>query len=463
MQFVTRLYGPLFAAGANFWQLGSGNFWGHNAIIRLRPFMKHCAMPELPRTSPLGTRILSHDTIEAAFMRRAGYSVWSAYDLPGSYEECPPHLLASLQRDRRWCFGNLQHIWFLFARGLKWASRVHILNGIMAYASSPLWLLLLLLGTVSVFNGHPKSDPQAEGLLFREAQAGLLFAYVMALLLLPKALATMLLFRSPEKLNAFGGRAKVILSALGETLFSMILAPILMLFYTRFVRESLTGARVQWGRQKREADEAPSWRELASAHLGHTSFVLAWAGLVAWLKPSFLPWMALVFFGPIVSIPFSRLTASIKLGQRARRKGWFAIPEESQPPLELRQVQEPFSVPASPFFQTREYARDYGLLQAILDPYMNAVHVSLLRQRPQASIRTREYMNALSERLLLDGPFTLTPQEKRTLLWDADAMMGLHEKLWSRPASHLHEWWQAAFRHYNESIALSVRRTVSAL
>ena len=98
-QFAARVYRPVFAAGANFWQLGDATFWGHNAIVRLKPFMRFCAMPELPDVGPLGTRVLSHDTIEAALIRRAGYEVWQGYDVEGSYEESPPHLLAGLQRD----------------------------------------------------------------------------------------------------------------------------------------------------------------------------------------------------------------------------------------------------------------------------------------------------------------------------------------------------------------------------
>ena len=104
---------------------------------------------------------------------------------------------------------------------------------------------------------------------------------------------------------------------------------------------------------------------------------------------------------------------------------------------------------------------DYGLLQAVLDPYINAIHVSLLRQRAEACLRTREYFAMLSERLLLEGPLALTLAEKRMLLWNADAMLSMHQKLWSSRPSHLHGWWQAAFRHYVESSALSTRRTVS--
>jgi membrane glycosyltransferase len=183
--------------------------------------------------------------------------------------------------------------------------------------------------------------------------------------------------------------------------------------------------------------------------------------LVIELAPSLVPWMTPVLAGPILAIPFSRLTASRKLGQKAASAGWFRVPEEAQPPVELEHLEQPFIAPPQPFFQGRDYKADYGLLQAILDPYINAIHVSLLRQRKEASQRTHGYLALLSDRLLLDGPYTLSPGEKRTLLWDADAMLAMHQKLWSSPSSHLHEWWQGAFRNYVESSALSIRRTAA--
>jgi membrane glycosyltransferase len=172
--------------------------------------------------------------------------------------------------------------------------------------------------------------------------------------------------------------------------------------------------------------------------------------------------MVFVFLGPIVAIPFSRLTALKSLAQRAREKGWFLIPEERTTPLELQNLAGTLPGQLNQFFLTKRYAADYGLLQAILDPYINAVHVSLLRQRETVAIRTREYLGTLGERLLQDGPATLSVQEKNTVLWDPDSMMTLHRKLWRSPASDLHEWWQVAFRRYNESLELFVRRTVNS-
>ena len=142
-QFASRVYGPLFTAGLHFWQLGESHYWGHNAIIRVEPFMRHCALGRLPGRGRFGGEILSHDFVEAALMRRAGWAVWLAYDLAGSYEEMPPNLLDELKRDRRWCQGNLINLRLFFAEGLHPAHRAVFLTGVMAYMSAPLWFLFL--------------------------------------------------------------------------------------------------------------------------------------------------------------------------------------------------------------------------------------------------------------------------------------------------------------------------------
>jgi membrane glycosyltransferase len=458
-QFAACVYRPVFAAGANFWQLGDATFWGHNAILRLKPFMQYCAMPELPEIGPLGKRVLSHDTIEAALIQRAGYQVWQAYDLEGSYEEGPPHLLASLQRDRRWCHGNLQHLWFLFERRLKSVSRFNILNGIMAYVSSPLWLLSLILGVLVALD---QDDGAGSSGLFRPGiVSGVLYAYVLCLLLLPKILGATILMQSPETLKLCGGSIKVALGVAFETIYSMLMAPILMLFYTRFVLATFSGSEVRWGRQIRSGAEGPSWTDWLVTHGGNFLFILTTMALLLWLNPSVVLWLMPVLVGPLLAVPLSRITASVSLGLKAKTSQWFLIPEEVAPPVELAKLGEPFAVPQNALLSSRDYARDYGLLQAVLDPYINAIHVSLLRLRSETSLRTRENMTALADRLLLDGPFALTLAEKRMLLWDAETVLAMHQTLWSSPASHLHDWWQTAFRQYVESTALSIRRTVS--
>ncbi len=149
-QFATRVYGPLFTAGLHFWHLGESHYWGHNAIIRLAPFMRHCALRRLPGHGALSGEILSHDYVEAALMRRAGWAVWLAYDLSGSYEEMPPNLVDELKRDRRWCQGNLMNFRLFLMKGLHPAHRAAFMSGVMAYVSALLWFVFLILSTAVV-------------------------------------------------------------------------------------------------------------------------------------------------------------------------------------------------------------------------------------------------------------------------------------------------------------------------
>ncbi|HTH49368.1 MAG TPA: glucans biosynthesis glucosyltransferase MdoH, partial [Candidatus Limnocylindria bacterium] len=454
MQFSTQLCGPMFSAGSNFWQQGSGAYWGHNAIIRLRPFMQQCAIPELPANSPLGRRILSHDSIEAALMQKAGYDVWFAYDLEGGYEECPPSLPEALARDRRWCFGNLQHLYFLFVRQIRTESRFHLLNGIMAYAGSLIWLVFLLVSTIMAIGDH---DTRSTGGIPFEGKGALLLAYVMTLLFLPKILGLALVLEQ-QGAGDWGGRFKMMLSVLGEMTCSVLLAPILMLFHARFVVAALLGAKVSWGTQQRSANRS-SWLGALVMFGPVMLIVLAWAGLVLWLKPAFLTWLSLVLIGPLLSIPLSLLLGSSRWGWWARQKGWFVVPQESAPDAELRQMEAPIVTQAT-YIRSRKFAADYGLMRVILDPYVNAIHISMLRQQPVRSRRTRSYIDGLTRKILVEGPSAMDDREKRHLIWDAEAIAELHHRLWSSPASELAEWWQDALRHYNDVSAFSIRKTI---
>ena len=163
-QFAARVTGRLFTLGMQYWQLGESHYWGHNAIIRVEPFMRHCALAPIRGTGGLAGGILSHDFVEAALMRRAGYHVWLVSDLQGSYEQQPPDLLSELQRDRRWCQGNLQNARLMAEPGLHRVHRFMLGVGAMSYLSAPLWLLFLALGTSLMLLQGQVSDGWAASL-----------------------------------------------------------------------------------------------------------------------------------------------------------------------------------------------------------------------------------------------------------------------------------------------------------
>src|ERR1700736_833970 len=286
-QFASRLYSPIFAAGLNFWQQGAGNYWGHNAIIRVSPFLASCALPGLPGKEPLGGRILSHDFVEAALMRNAGWEVWFAYDLEGSYEGLPPNLTEFVKRERRWCQGNLQHMWFLLAQNIRAISRIHLVQGILAYASAPLLVLFVLFGGLqaAIDRLHEKVGT------FSAASASVLFLMTVILLFGPKVLSLLHLFARPKEIASFGGPVRVVLSAVLETLFSILTAPVMVWFHTRFVLRNIAGQTVTWHTQTRDGGAGPRLSELVREYW---PLPLAGAGLGAlawWIAPSYMAWL----------------------------------------------------------------------------------------------------------------------------------------------------------------------------
>jgi membrane glycosyltransferase len=457
--FASRLYSPLFLAGLNYWQQHEGNYWGHNAIIRVQPFIEHCALPDLPGSEPFGGRILSHDFVEAALMRKAGWGVWLASDLDGSYEEGPPTLIDSAKRDRRWCQGNMQHAWLLTARGFRPANRFHLLMGVMGYVSSPLWLLFMLLCTIDVFAQvtsprafapiGPDGEPSLLGSTVQIPTAMSLFVLTMLMLFLPKIVSIVVTAGRSGMAERFGGKHRLVASALAETLVSVLLAPINMVFNSKFVLSTLLGQGVSWVTQRRGAEgDGTDWREAIITHGGQTLFGIVWGVCSYIISPPFFLWLSPVVLPLTFSIPISILLSKASLGRGCRRLGLFLTPEETFPPYELKRLHKNLAECYRHLAPIEPLRSDYGLLQAVLDPYVNAVHVSLLRQRTPTE-EAREWFAQLRERLLRDGPAKFSVKDKMALLMDAESMITLHHELWSCPAEELAEWWRLAMRQYN--------------
>jgi membrane glycosyltransferase len=348
LQFAAGLYGPVYVAGVSFWFPGRSNYWGHNAIIRSEAFMSAAGLPTLPGRAPLGGEILSHDFVEAALLQRAGWSVWLLPELGGSYEELPANLRAYVARDRRWCQGNLQHVRLLAAKGLAAVSRLHLGLGAMSYVVSLLWLLLLVLATAEAARVRfwPEARVPEASLLFQPWPAvdprqlvGLAWITV-AMLLLPKLLPLLLALFDGARRRAFGGGWRLLRSTLAEILFSVLLAPVLMIQHSKAVVDILLGRCTTWNGQQRDG-ESESWG-LVTAVFGGTMLAgLAWAAFAYVVAPDLLLWLSPVLLGLTAVIPLAVLSSRSDIGVSARRQGWLLIPEETAPPRELTALQGP--------------------------------------------------------------------------------------------------------------------------
>jgi membrane glycosyltransferase len=427
-QFANRFYGPLFSAGLASVQLGEAVYWGHNAILRVDPFIRYCGLRELPGIGLFKGPIMSHDFVEAAYMGRAGYEIWMEPDLPQSYEESPPTLVDELTRDRRWAKGNLQHLWLmLFGRKLRLAHRLAFLNGIMSYMASPLWLAFLVLTSIettrlvlwpidyfpsahSLFPLWPEWHPEwAIGLLGSTA----------LLLFIPKFLAILDVALTHPRRD-YGSGARLTTGVLLEILVSMLLAPIRMLTHSRYVIGSVFNISLSWAGQNR-TDET-RWPEAILNQAPGTLIAMAWAGFAFWLKPMFFIWSLPVALPLIFAAPTSVFLSRVSIGRRLRRLGLLVVPEELNDfPLLDDVADERTLSPARNGLSAFE--------EAVIDPVLNRVHRALARLPRNDKRRGR--LQVLRVRCMKEGPAALSRRELSLLASDSETLEVMNRIAWS--------------------------------
>jgi membrane glycosyltransferase len=355
----------LIAAGIAWWHGSEGNYWGHNAIIRVPAFAQDAGLPDLKGRKPFGGHILSHDFVEAALMRRAGWAIRMAPTLGGSFEECPPSLLDFAARDRRWCQGNLQHLAVLPARGLHWVSRLHLLTGIGSYLTAPLWLLFLVLGILISLQARfvrPEYFPKGFSLFPKwPAQDPVLAAWVfvgtMGLLILPKILAYVFIGTQSRNRRRFSGSFCAFAGLIAETFLSGLIAPVMMIFQSSAVVEILLGRDAGWQVQRREGGEVPA-SELMRKYAWPTLIGLAMAASTYAVSLPLLLWMAPVLIGLLLCVPIAMLSS------RVSHTRLFRTPEETAaPPVLLRAEEFATAAPEPAASPLLELANDRHLLE----------------------------------------------------------------------------------------------------
>jgi len=343
-QFGMRLGMRSYTIGSAWWQADCGPYWGHNAVLRLQPFIKHCVLPLLKDTEE-ERHILSHDQIEAALMRSAGFHVRVLAREDLGWEENPPTLLEFMRRDLRWCQGNMQYWRLLSLPNLKPVSRYQLILAILMFIGSPAWIGLLALATIALVSNERPAN-------FIAADDGiLLLSWILVMWFAPK-IATFvdLLFRRDAR-RAFGGAGFIIANLIVETIYSILLCPILWISHTIFLLGLLFDRQVGWIGQVRD-DHAVPFRSALSGLWPQTLIGWIVIGLVSATQPAALPYILLLAAGPALAIPFAMLTAWPSLGRFAARIGIGRLPEETATPEELRLLSlpaiRPLVQPAAP-------------------------------------------------------------------------------------------------------------------
>jgi membrane glycosyltransferase len=424
-QFASSAYGPTYNAGLAWLQGGDGNYWGHNAIIRVRAFQQHGGLPKLPGRPPFGGEIMSHDFVEAAFLQRAGWEVWMAPDLAGSYEEPPPTIYDHLKRDRRWMQGNLQHGRIMLAQGLRMPSRLHLAMGIMSYLSSPLWLLLLLASVVEMFlppGIEPFSfagrHPELALSVSRSVPLLQLVTATLVLLYAPKLLALMVLLAQPEAVKAHGGIANILRSVILESVFATLLAPVVMLAHSWMLINILLGRATGWGTQTRDDRALPFWL-VFRAYWPHSLIgILASAALYRF-APDSLEWFVPLLLGWILSIPLVQISSSLKLGMAVARDHLFLVPSETGVIPVLKRAHQLVEKR-----QAAARADDYRQL-VLDDPEIRALHLRLLEEIPPPREAPHPALAALIDAARRRETGSFSRQDWVALLSDSESLAAL--------------------------------------
>lgn len=325
-QFSVRLYGRVAAAGLAWWAGSEASYWGHNAILRTRAFADCAGLPMLEGRKPFGGHILSHDVVEAALLRRAGWAVHVTAALDGSCEETPPTITDFIRRDHRWCQGNLQHLSLIGAKGLSPMSRMQLAMGCMAYLSSPLWFASLALGMIIQLQ-YPTDWDSFAYMLHPEFSPFMLASLLSGVLLIgPKVMGAVLVMSRKAERRAFGGGRTVIKGMGMEIFLSALLAPILMVANTKAVVQILSGHDAGWHTQQRDTDGlawSDAFRAMKWQMITGVGFSIALA-----FRPDLISWFAAIVLPLLFAAPIAVWTSRRRHGDAAAAKGYMVIPDE---------------------------------------------------------------------------------------------------------------------------------------
>jgi membrane glycosyltransferase len=329
-QFGMRHGMRSYTMGQSWWVGDCGPFWGHNAVVRIKPFFEQCELPMLPGNPPLGGHVLSHDQVEATLMRRAGYEVRVLPVEVGSWEENPPTMLDFAKRDVRWCQGNMQYVKLLDLKGLYPMSRFQLVWAILMFLGIPAWTLMIGLLPVAAWAAQDVAN-------YPVGLAAFLYVLFFTMYLMPKIAGLIDAVLTKGGVASFGGPIRFAVSAVLELVFSFLQGAVSTIRTTIFMIGLAFGKSVVWGGQSRDA-YGISWRTAAENLWPQTLFGVVVCGLLLLIAPAVFWWSLPLTAGYLLAIPFAVITASPTLGRFFQKLGLAGIPEDFKAPAEIEAV-----------------------------------------------------------------------------------------------------------------------------
>ncbi|XDD44793.1 glucans biosynthesis glucosyltransferase MdoH (plasmid) [Leptospira sp. WS60.C2] len=438
-EFSSYLFSSYFLKGASFWQINANSYWGHNAILRIKPFMEYCALPHLPEYGGLGGKILSHDTVEASLMRKAGYEVLCAYELEGSYEENPPNIIDVLKRDQRWCQGNLQHFWFLFGKKIPFINRIHILNGILSYLNSPIWLCYILLSLWNYieeskflnYSMLPEEFEYFKAQIYDPLYLKLLYLSLL-LLFLPRVLSY---FRLPLKQIFLKFPAFFL-----ETLFSILIAPIYMIYHSVFVVSIFLNKKISWGPQNRDAESSYPFSYVVSSFFGITILGLV-SAYISYSYSLMLFFLTMpIWIGWTLSIPLVMFTSREQKSLHSLFDLSYWKPNRG---LTNNLKEE---------LHRNDHKRMAGkeIFYALVHPIFHKKHKQLQGNKSYRSKVSDSIANDF-ETLLGQGPKQLDRKKLLNILSNRELLDLFFQKFWTSEKSKWGKYWKEIWEEINPS------------
>ncbi len=321
-QFGMRAGMRSWATGQAWWQGPQGPYWGHNAVLRIAPFRRHCRLEPLRDGRP----ILSHDQVEAVRLHAAGWKVCCLPAEEGSMEGNPPALPEFMARDLRWAAGTMQYWDLLWLPGQSAMGRWQLVQAILLFFGAPLWVGVLLCGVLNAVSGDAAAVP-----------GGWMLALVLAswsMLHAAKLAGYVEVLLKPALAARYGGRRVFLCGALAELGFTTLLEPVSVFNKAMFLLALPFGGRgAGWAPQNR-ADRGVSWADAARLLWPHTGFGLLVFGALALAAPAALAWALPLAGGLLLAIPFCVVTASPAVSAWLRAMRLAATPEELAAPRE---------------------------------------------------------------------------------------------------------------------------------